>query len=190
MYWQGRALFGLAQAQLQMGQLGRAAATAAQFDRIASHLRIRSTDDQITDPRVLDAMLALARGDTARGHDLLVAVLASNQATGGTQKKIFHTAFVLAAECALALGKSAEALNYAHEAREMATLDSLATSQSALVGEAVLIEARGLLARGDSARARVDAEQSATALRNGAGAGHPRTREAERLLAALSPSSR
>jgi hypothetical protein len=53
------------------------------------------------------------------------------------------------------------------------------------VGEARLAEARALLATGDSSAARTTLARSVVALRNGAGAVHPLTREAETLLASL-----
>ncbi|MEO9224899.1 MAG: hypothetical protein ABI328_00810, partial [Gemmatimonadaceae bacterium] len=184
-YWQARAVFGLAQAQLQLGDLAHAEESIMRFRRITAKTNVRSSDDQITDVRILDALFALVGGDTARGHDLVVAALHSNGQGAGVHRKTFHSALVLATETALALGEPAEALGYAHDARVQATLDSVTESRSAFVGEAMLLEARALLAGGDSARARTEVARSVIALRNGAGAAHPRTREAERLAVAL-----
>jgi serine/threonine-protein kinase len=185
-YWEGRALFGLTQAELQLGDTAGARRTAARFDQIAARMNIRSTDDQVTDPRVLDALFALTRGDPATAHDLVVQVLRSNDYFGSTRKKIFHSTLMLAAETALTLGKPAEARGYARDARVKATLDSLTETRSALVGEASLMEARALLASGDSLRARETIARSVIALRNGAGVAHPLTREAEALSRTLS----
>ena len=184
-YWEGRGLFGLAQAQLRLGDISGARRSAVRFDRLAVHRPRWSSDDQLTDPRVLAALLALQAGDTARAHDLVVQALTSAGYFNGKRRKIFRPALILAAETALALRHPAEALRYARDARAVVTLDSLTETRSAYVGEARLVEARALLASGDSSGARSTIEQSVDALRTGAGPAHPLTREAERLLATL-----
>lgn len=184
-YWEGRGLFGLAQAQLQLGDAPAARRTIARFDEIAIHKTRWSTDDQVMDPRVLHALLAQSAGDAATAHTLVVQVLRSNGYFDGKRKEIFRTALILAAETALGLGSPEEASGYARDARLTATVDTLADVRSAYVGEARLVEARALLATGDSSSARTLLARSAMALRNGAGVEHPRTREAERLLATL-----
>ncbi|MEP6573391.1 MAG: hypothetical protein ABJD11_11875 [Gemmatimonadota bacterium] len=78
-----------------------------------------------------------------------------------------------------------EALTLARQAREIATTDSLGDSRSATVGDARLVEARALLASGDSAGGRKAAVQAVTALRYGAGADYPASRESEALVASL-----
>ena len=186
-YWEGRGLFGLAQAQLRLGDISAARRTTARFDQIAAGPVKFSSDDQVTDPRMLHAMLALRNGDTAGAYTLVVQMLRSNGYFNGTRRKTFHTALILAAETALALGHSTEARGYAHAARVKATLDSLAETRSAYVGEAGLIEARAMLVSGDTSRARAELARSVVALRNGAGGEHPRTREAEELMGTLSP---
>jgi hypothetical protein len=92
---------------------------------------------------------------------------------------------VLAAESALSLGQIEEALRWAREALAIAAVDSLTVSRSGAVGEARLIEAEALLASGDSAAGRAAAAEALAALRFGAGAEHPRTRQAEGLAAAI-----
>jgi len=188
-YWEGRALFGLARAQLQRGQLPAFERTTARFRAVTDSLGIRSTDDEVTDARILDARLALSRGDAATAHRLVVQVLRSNGYVKGTlQRDVPHklvSTLILAAESALAMHDAAEALGYARAARTTSTLDSLTETRSAHVGVARLLEARALLALGDSADARTSAERARVALRTGAGVEHPRTREAEALLARL-----
>jgi hypothetical protein len=184
-YWEGRALFGLAQAQMQLGDVSGAQRTTARFHQIATHFTTWATDDQITDARMLDAMLALAKGDTMGAHALVVQVLRSNGYFNGTRRKIFRAALITAAETGLALGHPAEALGYVRDVHAKAAVDSLAETRSAYVGEARLIEARALLASGDTSKARASIARSVIALRNGAGAAHPRTREAELVSAAL-----
>jgi tetratricopeptide (TPR) repeat protein len=184
-YWEGRGLFGLAQAQLRLGNLSGARQTTVRFDQISAHRTTWSSDDQVTDPRMLAALLAMSAGDTTGAHTLVVQVLRSNGYFDGKRRKIFYSALILAAEIALKLGHPEEALGYARDARKKATLDSLTETRSAYVGGARLVEARALLAKGDSSDARASVARSVVELRNGAGADHPRTREAGALLAAL-----
>jgi hypothetical protein len=184
-YWEGRGSFGLAQAQLRLGRRRAAQRMAARVHEITSTLDLHSSDDQVTDARILDALFAMSAGDTATAHELVVQVLRANGYFEGTRRKIFHSTLILAAETALSLGDPAEALGYARAARVKAAVDSAAETRSAYVGEARLLEARALLALGDSAVARTTAVRAVDALRSGAGAGHPRVREAEALLASL-----
>jgi len=183
-YWEGRGLFGLVQAQIQLGDIPGAKRSAARFDQIAAKMRF-SSDDQVTDSRMLHALFALSAGDTVTGHTLLVQMLRSNGYFNGTRRKTFHSALILAAQAALALGAPGEALGYARDARKKAALDSLTDTRSAYVGEARLVEARAMLASGDTSGARTELAHAVVELRNGAGAGNPRTRQAETLIAAL-----
>ena len=189
-YWQGRALFGLAEAQLQSGQLVEAGHTMAQLRPISGNPKLSSTDDQIVDMRVLEGWIALSTGHAAAARDSVVAALRSAGYFAGKQRAVFRTALILAAEAALASGKPADALRFARDARQLATRDSLTETRSAYVGEARLVEARALLAAGDTAAARTTVDQAVVGLRAGAGTGHPRTREAVALLASLSPAPR
>ncbi|MEO7103214.1 MAG: tetratricopeptide repeat protein, partial [Gemmatimonadaceae bacterium] len=184
-YWEGRGLFGLAQAQLQLGDLPGAHQTAARFDRLSAHKKTWSSDDQVTDPRILAALIAMSSGKATTAHSLVLQVLRANGYFDGQQRKTFHSALLLAAETALVLGHPEEALGYAHDAQANATLDSLTETRSAYVGEARLVGARAQLAMSDSSAARASMAKSVIELRNGAGVSHPRTREATTLLGAL-----
>ncbi|HEX6536097.1 MAG TPA: serine/threonine-protein kinase [Gemmatimonadaceae bacterium] len=184
-YWQARAEFGLAEARLRQGDLARARRTAARFREAAPRLFIESTDDELTDARALDARIALAAGDTAGALALARQVLRANGYFDGRLLRRYHSTLMLAAEAALWLGRPADALRFARDARRASALDSLTDTRSAYVGEARLIEARALLASGDTSAARASAERALAALRFGAGEAHPRTREAEGLVAAL-----
>jgi eukaryotic-like serine/threonine-protein kinase len=185
-YWEGRGLFGLAQAQLRLGDIAGARRSTARFDQIAATGKVRfSSDDQVTDSRMLHALLALHTGDTAAAHDLVVQMLRSNGYFNGKRRKIFHSALILAAETAIALGHPSEALGYARDARLKAALDSLTETRSAYVGQTRLVEARAMLASGDTSGARAELARSVVELRDGAGAEHPLTREAEGLMSAL-----
>jgi hypothetical protein len=187
-YWEGRALFGLAEAQLQLGSIAGAQRSVRRFRAIEPTARIDKVDDEITDARILDARLALARADTAAANLLAVEVLSGNGYFDGVRRKIFHSTLILAAETALGVGDAEGALRYAQSAREIATSDSLSTRQSALVGEARLVEGRARLALGDTSAARTDFQLAHEALHYGAGASHPRTIEAAKLLAATTGS--
>lgn len=188
-YWQGRGSFGLARAQLELGRLADARRTSATFRRVsANYPHVKDTDDQIPDSQVLDGRLAFAVGDAATAHASFVAALRSNGYFEGKLKQRLRSVVILAAETALALGQVDTALAYARQARAIATLDSLTETRSARVGEARLIEARSLLARGDTSGGQGALDMALPALRNGAGDGHPRTREAQELLQALPAS--
>jgi len=184
-YWQGRALFGLAQAQLRSGEVANARATEARFRLIADNSRLSSTDDHIVDIGVLDARLALSAGNAAAAYEDVTRVLRSHKYFDGARRMTFREALLLASQAALALHRPDEALRLARDARTIATLDSLADSRSALVGEARLAEGRALLASGDTTAARATLDRAVAALTTGAGSGHPAVREAEALLAKI-----
>jgi serine/threonine-protein kinase len=183
MYWEGRALFGLALAQLRMGHIADARRSAERFHQIESVARIRSADDQITNGRALDAWLALASGDSSTANRLIVGALSAQGYFEGARRRVFHSSLILASETALAEGDAAGALSYARSAREGVTTDSLSAREGAFVGEARLHEGRAQLALGDTSDARASIELALQALRHALGAGHPLTIEAEKLRA-------
>ncbi|HEU4566380.1 MAG TPA: serine/threonine-protein kinase [Gemmatimonadaceae bacterium] len=187
LYWEGRGLFGLARAQARLGRLADARRAKARLERIiGEYPHVRATDDQVPDGRTLDGWIALVRGDSAAARESFVEALRANGWFEGKRRKRLRPVALLAAECALAVGRPDEALALAREARAEAAVDSLAETRSAGVGEARLLEARALLAAGDSAAARAAIARAVVALRAGAGPAHRRTREAEGLLASLS----
>jgi eukaryotic-like serine/threonine-protein kinase len=184
-YWHGRALFGLALAQLQLGKLADAQRSAATLKTIEEHLAIRSVDDQITDSRIIDARLAMARHDAAAARTDVEDVLRDQGYFDGKRRRVFHAALVLAAEAALSLHEPTAALRYARDARDVSALDSATVPRDAFVGEAQVVEARALLATGDTVSARQALDSAVTELRAGAGNAEARSVEAARLLAAL-----
>jgi serine/threonine protein kinase len=184
-YWAGRALFGLAEAQLQKGDLAAARGTMRRFRAVADNPKLRNTDDHILDSRILDARVALAGDDFARAFDLVMEALHARGYPDGARKRVMREALLLAAEAALGAQRPDSALRLARDAREMATLDSITDTRSARVGEARLVEGRALLARGDTVTARATLVRALEALRTAAGAAHPLTRETGSLLAAL-----
>ena len=180
-YWEGRGLFGLAESQLRLGERAAARQTTARFRQVVALKPIQSSDDQVTDPRMLDALGAAASGDMPTANAQSVALLRAVGYFNGKRRRVFRATLILAAESAIAIGRPNDALRYARDARDIATLDSLTEQRSAYVGEARLVEARALLALGDSAGARAALARAIPALRTGGGPEHPSTREAERL---------
>jgi hypothetical protein len=184
-YWEGRALFGLAQAELMLGRMADTRKTIERFRAISGNPDLVRTDDQVMNVNTLDALVALAAGDTVRGNALVQRTLEQYGYFAGTRNSVLHAALMLAARTALALHHPDSALLLARDARKTATNDALSETQSALVGEARLIEARAELQAGDRAAARGDAARALVALRRGGGPANPRTREAEGFLALL-----
>ena len=181
-YWQGRALFGLAQSQLQAGELAAARETAARFRAIANNDKLKNTDDHIVDARILDARFALAAGDAAAAYALTTTVLRERGYYGPKRRNTFWAAAMLASIAALGAQQVDSALSFAREARAIAMIDTLADARSAYVGEARLAEGRALLARGDTAGGRTTLERGLVALRTGGGPDHPSTRATLALL--------
>ncbi len=188
-YWQGRALFGLAQAQIRGGARDLARGTMTRFRPLVSNPALRSTDDQVVDDRFLDAWMALASGDSATAHERVVDVLRSHGYFDGKKRRVFRSALILAAETTPP-SDTADALGFIRAARAVASVDSLTDSRSAYAGEADLLEARTRLAVGDTLAARAALTHAVAALRFGAGAAHPRLRQAEERLARLGATAR
>ncbi len=184
-YWQGRALFGLAESQIGAGYLADARRTMARFRPMSTNRALGSSDDHIVDYRILEAQLAGATGQSAVARRLVTDALRTAGYFAGKRKMIFRSTLVFAAELALSNGDPRSAATLARDAREVATGDSLTLRRSAFVGEAQLVEGRALLASGDTAGARSVLEQASAGLETGAGADHPRTREARTLLATV-----
>ena len=182
LYWEGRGLFGLARAQVQLGRLAEVPRVKARIEQIlAIHPKLKNTDDQVPDGRVLNGWLKLAAGDTAAAKAHFMEALKSNGYFEGKWRRRLSSVALLAAECALALGQADEALELAREARTIVTLDSLTEIRSANVGAARLIEGRAMVARGDTVEGRTAIARALTALRTGAGPDHPTTRTAATL---------
>jgi serine/threonine-protein kinase len=180
-YWEGRALFGLAEAEIGAGDLAAARRTMARFRPISTNPKLRSSDDEVVDYRMLEALLARATGDTATAHARVVEMLRANGYFDGGRRQVMRAALILAAETS----PPDSALGFARAALRLAALDSLAETRSAYVGEARLVEGRALLAAGDTDAARASLGRAITALSAGAGGDHPRTREARALFASL-----
>ncbi|HSR42708.1 MAG TPA: tetratricopeptide repeat protein, partial [Longimicrobiales bacterium] len=188
LYWEGRGVFGRARALLASGRLDAARHDARRLGEIlVAHPAVKGTDDLVPDARILGGLIALAEGDTIAARTELLEGLRENGWFEGRRRKRLRPVAVWLAEAELAAGDPVEALRFAREAGDVATVDSIALRRSANVGEARLVVARALLATGDATGALSAALEARVALRAGAGAGHPRTREVERLLGALTP---
>jgi tetratricopeptide (TPR) repeat protein len=184
-YWQGRALFGLAQAELQSGHVAEAKGTIEAFRKLAGVRDLKNSDDQVVDVNTLDALLALNAGDTVKANTLVQKTLTNFGYDKGRRSSILHSTLMLAAKTELALGHADSALAFAGAALKTATRDSLAATRSARVGEANLLQARAELSKGDTAAARTDAQRAVVALRVGAGRNNTRTKDAEAFVARL-----
>jgi tetratricopeptide (TPR) repeat protein len=182
-YWEGRALFGKAEAEIMLGRLADARASIARLRQIANNPDLRKSDDQVVNVNTLDALMAMRAGDTAKADALLQQVLTKYGYYKGRRSNVLHSTLMLAAQTALAMHRPDSALVYARDARTTATRDSLTETRSARVGEARVLEARAEFQQGDTAAARADLERALVALRNGAGETNVRTRAAEALAA-------
>ena len=97
-------------------------------------------------------------------------------------------ALTLRARIRTSAGRPAEAIEDATAAVKLLEADVVDARQSATVGAARLALAEAELAAGENRAARADATSAAEALRNGVGAGHPSTQEAEHLIERLTAS--
>ena len=186
-YWQGRGRFGLARAQIALGQVAQARASVARFAKIARAFPpLKKTDDLVPDTSILTGLMSLASGHPGAAQASFLLALHANGYFEGKLRTRLRPVVLLVGQTALDLGQPATALEYARAAATSATIDSLAGVRSAWVGQARLLEARALLATGDSNAARQASNTAARALTVGAGAGHPLTLEAQALLRSLS----
>jgi ATP/maltotriose-dependent transcriptional regulator MalT len=180
-YWQGRAQFGLAEAEIAAGDLAAARRTMERFRLISADPKLRSSDDELVDYRMLEALVAHATGDGATAYARAVDVLRVAKYFEGRRRQTMHAALVLAAESA----PPDSGLGFARAALQLATRDSLTETRSAWVGYARLAEGRALLMKRDTAGARASLERAVVAIGAGVGSDHPRAREARALLDSL-----
>jgi len=190
-YWQGRGLFGLARAEIALGQTAAARTSTARFAAIARGFsRVKNTDDVVPDTATLAGLLSLAAQRPALAQESFMAALRTNGYFEGKRKIRLRPVVFRVAETALDLGQPALALEYARAAATTATVDSLAGERSGWVGQARLLEARAQLAAGDTSAARAAATAATRALTFGLGAEHFLTREAQALVGSLQPATR
>jgi len=164
-------------AYIELGQLPEAEST---IQETATALGNSSTMDQhfrgLLDR--LRGLLELKRGDPAAALQSAKASLAAM--SGGANGKPLdeRASMVLAADAALALGRSADAEQFAHQALGIAEAVARGPDTSADVGEVLLLLAKAEIAQGRSAEAQRLLERAARCLTNGLGADHTLSREA------------
>ncbi len=173
--------YGMAEVELARGRLDEAARWIAEDRRISASLARPRPENVAT----LEGALAHARGDPASATTRFREALRATGYFDGERRYKMRRILVRASAAALDAGEPTDALGYARAAHDIAVSDSLSEVRSAWVGEARLLEARALLALGDTTGARDTVERALVALRSGAGEDHPRTVEASRLRDAL-----
>ncbi len=184
-YWQARALMGMAQSEMRLGDLASARASIARFRQVRPKVQRLTSDDQLVNDKILESELDLDTGHAGAALALAREALEGNGYSKGQRRRHQHVALVLAARAALQTGDARAALEYMSEAHKTAALDSLAAMHGSWAGEADLVAGKAQLVLGDTAAALRSFTTAATALRDGAGAAHPRAREAEALRARL-----
>jgi serine/threonine protein kinase len=179
---EAEAAHGIAEVALMRGELDEVARWSAAEKRVTARAGAPPSGTALA----LDAALAHRRGDTAAARETFKQALRRMGYFDGQRTYPMRSVLVHAAEAARDAGDPAVAIEYARAAADIAISDSISMVQSAYVGEARLVEGSALIAQGDSAAAREVISRAAAALGSGVGPAHPRTMEAERLLAALS----
>jgi hypothetical protein len=126
----------------------------------------------------LRGLLELRRGDPAAALNSANAALAAIGAPAKGKGREARPSFELAAKAALALGRSADAENFAREALHLTEAVARGPDTSADVGEALLLLAKAEIAQGRATEANPLLARAARCLTNGLGADHTLTREA------------
>jgi hypothetical protein len=179
--FQARALAGLVRVYLRKGDLETARHTLEQYIAASAKLPKRFSADE----EALAGWMARAEGDTARAYEHFKNALRLGRYFDGNRAPSLRATLTAAAEAAIVIGKTDDALGYLDAVQKIFDVDSLSSKRSAYLGEAGLLRARAYLARGDSAAARTTLDKAQVALRVGLGEKHSRTREAEALIARL-----
>lgn len=171
----------LAHAFVMSGRHAEAGAlldSAEVFYREAEHFN----DRMITVIAVRRARLLLAQGDGAGARAAIDRELAAAGYPQDLGAPDLLYRLGVAAEIALETGDLSAAERFATDYHEVAERMPGDPEQSADVGDALLLRARVLLARGDTAAARADLERALPSLVNGLGEDHPHTQRARALL--------
>ena len=135
---------------------------------------------------MLDAALLNAGGGAAGALDSLQRYLATAGFTATSRPEGWMSPVLSrASEYALETGDATRAAMLARAALAAAAIDSIAPTQSAYFGDALVAEARAVLAIRDSANARRLAMQALTPLRYAYGAVHARVVATETLIKSL-----
>ena len=186
-YWLGRGLYGLARAQIAIGDLPKARATAVRFRAVLRAFpRVQNTDDVLPDTTTLDGMLAQATGQAKVAQKAYLTALHRSGWFEGKRRLRMRPVVMAAGDLAIQLGWTDSAFFYARMLDSTSSWDSLTYHRSGWMGAAGLLEARAHLASGDTAKARIAATNARGALTIGLGPDHPLTRGADSLLSRLS----
>ncbi len=174
----------LADAELQSGRTADAQREAAQVAKIVAGMAGAPARARAR-PALLGAAMLHAGGQDAQARDSLQRFLTAAGYTPGAKAEGWLAPVLLRASAlALAGGDNARALAFAQDARAAASVDALAGTQSAFVGEAFAAEARAMGAQGNTRGARELATKALGPLRYGYGDGHPAITALERWIAA------
>ncbi len=173
--------YGMAEVELQRRRLPEAARWIAREKRVSATVPKPFPANGHT----LDGAMAHARGDDRAALAHFRAALTAAGYDEGKRTYQMRSILIRAAEAALGAKLGSPALEYGRAAHDIAFSDSLSETRSAYVGEARLLEGRAQLMLGDTAAARAALTVALTALRSGAGSGHPLVPDAERALASL-----
>ena len=142
----------------------------------------RSHSRRLQDSAALRAQMRLAQGDLEGARQHIQAVLAGAGYPASTKTAGLDEVLRAAAHIELQAGDAAGAERLASDALTVSSKIARTESSSADVGLAALLRAKALDRLGRAAEAVANATRAAEALRNGIGAGHPDTLEAESLL--------
>jgi serine/threonine-protein kinase len=130
----------------------------------------------------LRGLLELRRGDPAAALNSANAALAAIGAEAKGKVLGAHSSLDLAANAALALGRSVDAEGFAREELHLTEAVARGPDTSANVGAALLLLAKAEIAQGRAAEAQPLLERAVRCLTNGLGADHTLTREALALV--------
>ncbi len=177
----------LADAELQSGRTAVARREAAVVATSVAQMAGAPPRGRVR-PALLDAAILQAEGQNAQALDSLQRFLTSVGYKPGTKAEGWLAPLLLrASACALATGDHAGASAFARDARAAASVDVLAGTQSAFVGEALAAEARALWAQGNPSAAQELAMKALGPLRYGYGDGHPAVAALVRWIADIKP---
>ncbi|MDZ7631635.1 MAG: hypothetical protein U5K74_09875 [Gemmatimonadaceae bacterium] len=177
----------LADAELLLGRTAEARREAVEVGRMVARSAGAPARSR-TRPVLLHAALLQADGQVAPALDSLQRFLtAAGYKPGARPAPWLVSVLLRASACALSTGDPARALALARDARVAATVDSLAATRSAYVGEGFAAEAHALKAQGETSGARESARRALGPLISGYGQGHPAVEAHDRWLAELKP---
>jgi serine/threonine-protein kinase len=167
-------------AQLRLDQ-GRLADARAEVSKLPTRAR-----GQRATAAMLQARVRRAQGDPQGAARLLELELSKLEGDTLPKLALFTLPLVTAGEWRLARADLRGADSIARLARDAAAIDSLALTQSALVGRAELLRARALAANRELVEARRAAERAVVALDHGYGRDNGLSRAARELVDSLS----